>query len=214
MPHVKQFTFNPFQENTYLLYNDSGDCLIVDPGCSNATEERQLSDFIESKKLTVKHLINTHAHLDHVLGNAFVVSRYHVGLYIHRQDIPTLKSAKAAAHLYGISYDESPEPAGFLEAGTIVDGGVGNQWKVLFAPGHAPGHIMLFHEESRELIAGDVIFRQSIGRTDLPGGNHQQLLDSIVREVYTLPLDTVIHPGHGPTTTVDYERKFNPFVQG
>jgi hydroxyacylglutathione hydrolase len=208
---IKSFTFNPFQENTYLMYDDEGKAAIVDPGCYTSMEKNELVEFVEQNGLKVQMLLNTHCHIDHVLGNAWVKNKFGVKLFIHPQEAQILKSVEVYAPNYGFSGYESTGADNFLEEGQKIP--LGHETlKVLFVPGHSPGHLVFFHEKSKQCIAGDTLFKGSIGRTDLPGGNPTLLLAKIKSELFSLPDDTVIYPGHGPETTVGFEKIYNPFV--
>lgn len=210
MLEIKKFTFNPFMENTYVLYDETGECIIIDPGCIEKEEENELVAFIESKKLKVKKLINTHCHIDHVLGNAFVKRKFNVELFIHPIEAPMLKAVKTYAPNYGFFQYQDSSADQFLNEGDIVS--VGNQHlSVLFVPGHSPGHIALYHASAKALINGDVLFENSIGRTDLPGGDHNTLINSIHEKIFTLPDDVTVYCGHGAETSVGYEKRTNPF---
>ncbi len=210
MLQVQTFTFNAFEENTYVIYDETGEAAIVDPGCSNRAEEEVLKKFIQANNLRVVYLLNTHCHVDHVLGNAFVKDYFKVPLLMHKADEPTLRAVKIYAPMYGIGGYTEALPDQFLEEGQFVK--IGNEsLKVLFLPGHAPGHIGFYHAPSAQLLAGDVLFHRSIGRTDLPGGNFDVLIQSIHQKVFTLPDEVVVYPGHGPTTTVGEEKVENPF---
>jgi hydroxyacylglutathione hydrolase len=212
MLQVRSFEFNPFQENTYILFDETRECVIIDPGCYDREEESELSSFIESTGLKVKKLLNTHCHVDHVLGNWFVKSKYDVNLYIHAKDEVVLRAVKVYAPNYGMYEYQEAEPDGYLQENEIIE--FGNQrLKVLFVPGHAPGHVAFLHEESGQLISGDVLFYNSIGRTDLPGGNYNTLIESIHQKLFTLPDDVVVYPGHGPKTSIGFEKKTNPFCR-
>lgn len=208
---IHTFAFNGFQENTYVLTDKTNEAVIIDPGCYSASEQSELFNFITSNNLTPVKLLNTHCHIDHILGNNFVCTKFNIELYIHQLDLPTLHATTEYGHLYGFIVDKSPEPAHFLEDGDVVKFG-NSTLQVLFTPGHAPGHVVFVNHEQRFVINGDVLFRGSIGRTDLPGGNHQTLIDSIKTKLFTLPDDYVVHTGHGPTTTIGYEKKHNPFL--
>ena len=210
MLQVKSFVFNPLQENTFVLYDETRECAIIDPGCSDENENAQLRDFIKKEKLLVKLLLNTHCHIDHVLGNRFVKETYKVNLLIHRTEEPVLKAAEVYAPSYGF-HDYQHQPAnGWLEEGDFLM--IGNQtFEVLFVPGHSPGHVAFYSEKNRVLIGGDVLFYNSIGRTDLPGGNHQTLINSIHTKLFTLPDHVKVFAGHGPETTIGFEKKTNPF---
>ena len=209
---VACFTFNAFQENTYLLYDDTKQCVIFDPGCSTPDEQKQLSDFIESKGLTPVKLINTHCHIDHVLGNKFVAEKYGLALEAHKDEKPVLESGVMVSQMYGIPYSKSPDIAHFIEEGDIVRFG-NTQLKAIFTPGHSPASLSFFHEESKQLIAGDVLFRMSIGRTDLPGGNYDTLIQSIKQKLLPLGDEVIVYPGHMTSTTIGFERKNNPFLK-
>lgn len=211
MLHIKSFTFNPFQENTYLAYDESGEGVLIDPGCFENREKAELQDFIETNGIRLTHLLNTHCHIDHVLGNAWAKRTFGIPLLIHRNEISVLKSVEVYAPNYGFSGFESAEPDGFLAEGESIMAG-NEELKVLFVPGHAPGHVVFYHEPSKRCIAGDTLFRGSIGRTDLPGGNHELLLKKIKSELFTLPDETIIFSGHGPETNISFEKIHNPFV--
>lgn len=213
MIQIKSFVFNPYQENTYVLYDEkSRDCLIVDPGMDGPAEERMLQSFIEEEGLNPVLLLNTHCHIDHVLGNRYVFEQWGLIPQFHKNEVPILVAVDNYAPQMGIRYETSPIPAIFLEEGQDLDFG-GHILKVIFTPGHSPGHVCYFSETQNFLLGGDVLFRNSIGRTDLPGGNHETLLRSIATQLYTLPEETIVYPGHGSHTTVGFEKKTNPFVR-
>ena len=213
-PHVAVLTFSPFQENTYVVYGPSKACVIIDPGCYGADEERELQRFVEAAGLRPVRLLNTHGHLDHIFGNAFVSDTYGLPVETHRGELPVYAAAPEVAMRYGIAFPRpSPAPTVFHEAGDRID--CGNfQFDVILAPGHSPASIAFYCRAAGFIIGGDVLFRDSIGRTDLPGGNHATLLDSIRTQFYPLPDDTIVYPGHGPETTIGYEKRHNPFVPG
>ena len=211
MLHVASFTFNPFQENTYVVH-DGSQAILFDPGCWNTAEERELEAWFTHNAITPTRLVLTHAHIDHVLGCAWVHKKYGMLPELHRADLPLLQAAPRQGQLYGVHCEPSPEPAHFIEPGDVLR--LGNEeLKVLFVPGHAPGHIALFSEEHRFVIAGDVLFRDSIGRTDLPGGDTDTLLRSIREQLFPLGDDVVVYCGHGPETTIGRERQKNPFLK-
>lgn len=211
MLHIKSFTFNPFQENTYLIYDESGEATLIDPGCYEVEEQLDLLDFITENKLKITTLINTHCHVDHVLGNFWAKKTFSLPLGIHKNEVPVLKSVEVYGPNYGFNTYQSTEADYFLKEGEMLKVGK-ESLKILFVPGHAPGHLVFYHKPSHQAIVGDTIFRGSIGRTDLPGGNHQLLLSKIKSELLTLPDETVLFPGHGPSTTVAFEKASNPFV--
>lgn len=211
--HVKHFVFSPFQENTYVLYDESKDCVIIDPGCYGSNEENELKDFIQSEGLNPVMLLNTHSHLDHIFGNAFVSRYWGLTPQVHPLDKPVYESFEMTTKAYGIPIkDLPPEPEYTLQEGNDVLFGK-TQLKVHFLPGHCPGHVAFECVEDNFIIAGDVIFQRSIGRTDLPGGDHETLISSIKNKLMKLDLDRVVHCGHGPSTTLREEEKHNPFLQ-
>jgi len=213
MTHVLGLTFNTFQENMYLVYDDTGECVIFDPGCNSVLEQDELAKTIENKGLTPVRLINTHCHLDHVFGNHFVANTYDLPLEIHKGEVPVLEAVPRVCKAYGIPMmNESPTPGGFIEVGEVVKFGE-TELKVLFTPGHSPASLSFYCEKDKFVIAGDVLFMQSIGRTDLPGGDFDTLIQSIREQLFTLPDDVQVYPGHGPATTIGYEKLNNPFLQ-
>lgn len=211
MLRIQTFTFNPFQENTYVISDSDGHAAIIDPGNYESWENQKLVDYIQEENLKPELLLNTHCHVDHVLGNAFVKRTFGIPLLIHEQENPVLNSVKVFAPNYGFDRYEPTEPDGYLTEHQIIQLGSENL-KVIFVPGHAPGHVVFYHESSQQCIGGDTLFRGSIGRTDLPGGNHDLLLKKIKSELFTLPDETVVYPGHGPTTSIGFEKENNPFV--
>jgi glyoxylase-like metal-dependent hydrolase (beta-lactamase superfamily II) len=210
---LKSFTFCPFSENTYVLYDDSKECVIVDPGCYDDQERNELKKFISENELKPVMLLNTHCHLDHVFGNAFVMKEYGVELIIHQEDLVTLSWAKEAATKYGLEMEESPEPNSYFDMKKGFSFG-STHLEIRFCPGHAPGHVAFIHHETKVVIGGDVLFQGSIGRTDLPGGNFEVLKKSIEEQFYTLPEDYLVYSGHGPETSIGLEKKQNAFVRG
>lgn len=212
MLSVQSFTFNPFSENTYLVYNQNGDCIIIDPGTYNAREQEELTGFIYGNGLSPKMLLNTHCHIDHIFGNTFCSEKFNLPLQIHPQELPVLASGRSSAALYNLQYHESVSPGGFLQANSSLFLGE-DEIRILFTPGHSPGSVSFYCRESGFVIAGDALFKNSIGRTDLPGGDYQTLIQSIRQELLTLEEDTVVYSGHGPATSIGDEKRFNPFLQ-
>ena len=183
MLQIQKFTFNPFQENTYILYDSTKECIIIDPGMYTSSEESELVSFIEKNDLKPVRLINTHCHLDHIFGNDFIKNSYNLKLEIHKGELPVLQAAPIASQMYGIPFSGSPEPETFLdEDDTVVFGD--QRLKIIFTPGHSPASISFYHEESMNLICGDVLFFESIGRTDLPGGSFKVLEASIKEKIF------------------------------
>ncbi|MBP8823218.1 MAG: MBL fold metallo-hydrolase [Flavobacteriales bacterium] len=210
--HIRKFTFNPFQENTYVLHAD-GKGILIDPGCSDRNEERELADWLKRNGITPERVLLTHAHVDHVMGCAWVKAQYGLAPELHRADLPVLEHAVASAALFGVLCAPPPAPARFIEEGEVVT--LGNEHlDVLFVPGHAPGHVAFFNPKKRFIISGDVLFQRSIGRTDLPGGDLDTLVESIRSQLYPLGDQVVVYCGHGPETTIGEERRENPFVNG
>lgn len=210
MLHIQSFVFNAFQENTYVLYDETKECVIIDPGCYDDNEKKELTDFVKDNDLHVKALLNTHGHIDHVLGNDFIKEKYKTKLYIHAVDDPVLKSVKVYASNYGFPGYHEATPDIYLKEGDIILFG-NQQLNVLFVPGHSPGHVAFYSAENKIVVGGDVLFRSSVGRTDLPGGDFDTLIKSIHTQFFTLPDDVTVYPGHGPETTVGIERLTNPY---
>lgn len=213
MLSVKQFTFNPVQENTYVLYNGEGQCCIIDPGCYFPEEEKVLQNFIEQNALQPVLLLNTHCHLDHVFGNKFVSQTWGLPLCIHPLEKPVLDFAPQSGQLWQLPFGNYEGELIYLKEGNSVKVGA-DELETLFTPGHSPGSVSFYHEPGGFVIGGDVLFNGSVGRTDLPGGDFKTLLNSIQTQLYTLPDDTKVYSGHGPVTTVGFEKINNPFVKG
>ncbi|WP_194774366.1 MBL fold metallo-hydrolase [Pararhodonellum marinum] len=211
MLRIKSFTFNPFMENTFVLFDESKEALIIDPGCYEKEETKILTDFILAEALKPVKLINTHCHIDHVLGNAFVKSHFKLPLWMHAFEVPVLKSVSSYASNYGFPAYQDSEPDFFFKDGDTLKFG-NTTLEILWVPGHAPGHVVLYDADSLSCICGDTLFQGSIGRTDLPGGNHETLIKAIKEKLLTLPEEVTLYPGHGAETTVGAEKKFNPFV--
>ena len=210
---VHSFTFNGFQENTVVLSDEQGHAVIIDPGCYEAHERQELLHYIDSSNLRVEGLLNTHCHIDHVLGNHFISETYQVPLGIHSLDLDTLNRVADYAHVYGFEgYVPSPAPSYWLQHKQKIQFGA-IELTVLFTPGHAPGHVVFYVEKEGIVINGDVLFRGSFGRTDLPGGDMETLKRSIHEVMFQLPNDTLVYCGHGPTTTIGVEKETNYILQ-
>ncbi|HEX8549463.1 MAG TPA: MBL fold metallo-hydrolase [Cytophagaceae bacterium] len=207
---IQTFTFNAFSENTFVLYDETKECIIIDPGCYDTFEQEELTSFIESNKLKPLGIYNTHCHVDHVLGNSFLKRKYGLKLFIHEFDKPTLETVKIYSTNYGFHKYEPASPDEYINEGDEVKFGH-TTLNILFVPGHAPGHVAFLNKVENVCISGDVLFRRSVGRTDFPGCSHEALLNSIRTKLYVLPDQTVIYPGHGPTTTILEEKEYNPF---
>jgi glyoxylase-like metal-dependent hydrolase (beta-lactamase superfamily II) len=212
MLHLIAFTFNPFQENTYLVYNDKNQCWIVDPGMYDSNETTRFNQYIATKGLQPASIINTHTHLDHIFGVQGLKDKYKIPFGIHEKDQPVLRGAPMSAAVFGVDLACSPEPDFFIPEGQALALG-DDRLEVRFTPGHSPGSVVFYYPEGGWLIGGDVLFNGSIGRTDLPGGNFDTLINSIRTQVFSLPPDTIVHSGHGPATTVGEEMRSNPFLR-
>lgn len=209
---IAKFGFSLFGINTYVVWDTAtGKCAIIDPGMINRREQDALKNFIEKNSLSVEHIINTHLHIDHAIGVSFVKKTYDAPVSAHKDDKPLGNNLAGQARMFGIEEDVTDMVADrYVEDGDIIKIG-DSELKVIHVPGHSPGSIALYDSKDGFLIAGDIIFSGSIGRTDLPGGNTRQLLDGIRSKIFTLPDSTVIYPGHGPATTVGEEKRTNPF---
>ncbi len=213
MISVHFFTFSPIGENTYVLFDETGHCVIIDPGCYDDRERSELADFIKNKKLTPVRLLNTHCHLDHVFGNSFVAKTYNLQVEAHRNEIPVLDAFLRSASMYGLNAEPSPDIAVFLKEGDVINFG-NSSLEILFTPGHSPGSITFYNKEQQFMISGDVLFYCSVGRSDLPGGNHNTLIDSIKQKLLPLGDGFKVYSGHGQATTIGFERVNNPFLKG
>ena len=211
MLRIKSFEFNPVQENTYVLYNDVNDCIIIDPGCYFDEEKDELISYIETAKLKPVMLLNTHCHLDHVFGNKLLSEKYGLTLQLHEKEKAVLDFAPASGLMYSLPFDNYSGELIYLKEGETIRLG-NDEIKVLLTPGHSPGSLSFYCEKDKFVISGDALFKNSIGRTDLPGGDHDQLIKSIHQNLLTLPDDTKVYSGHGPVTTVGEERRGNPFL--
>lgn len=210
---VAIFRLSLFGINTYVVYDEATkDCAVIDPGMINDHERQAMTDFIEREGLNVTQIINTHLHIDHVAGDRFMAQKYGAGISAHTDDAPLGNSVEQQARMFGLQEDFSnvkiTKP---IEDGDIIKIGEG-ELKVIHIPGHSPGSVALYDSKDGFLIAGDIIFQGSVGRTDLPGGSHEQLISGIKNKLLCLPDSTVVYPGHGPATTVGTEKKYNPFL--
>lgn len=211
MLYLKTFTFNPFQENTYVLYDDELTAFIIDPGNSTETENTVLKNFIADKKLILKRLLLTHGHVDHILGNKFILDTYGLLPEVNKEDLFFLERMPQTAAMYGLVCDPSPLPEHFLGAGDKITLGK-YEFECIHTPGHSPGSLSFYNPENKLLIGGDVLFRESIGRSDLPMGNHETLIKSIKEKLFVLGEDVKVYSGHGSATTIGYEKQNNPFL--
>ncbi len=212
MLKIKSFEFSPIQENTYILYNEFNECIIIDPGCYFEEEKEALAEFIEKNDLKPQWLINTHCHLDHVFGNKFVADKYGLKLHLHQKEVQVLQFAPTSALMYNMPFDNYTGEFVFLEEGQVIRLSK-DELKVLFTPGHSPASLSFYCAADKFVVSGDVLFQQSIGRTDLPGGNFDVLINSIKSQLFTLPNDTIVYSGHGPATSIGEEKKHNPYCK-
>lgn len=211
MLNLKSFEFSPIRENTYLIYNEFNECVIIDPGCYYDHEKDELLQFINKMDLKPELLLNTHCHLDHVFGNRFIAEKFNLTLHIHKNEKLVLYHAPAIGLMYNLPFDNYAGEIIYVEEGDSIKLGK-DSLKVLLTPGHSPGSLSFYHEEVGFVVSGDALFYRSIGRTDLPGGNHAQLLKSIREQLFTLPQETKVYSGHGPATTIGDEISDNPFL--
>lgn len=211
MFQIKVFTFNPIQENTYVLYNEHSECIIIDPGCYFDDEKDQLKSFINLNKLQPRMLLNTHCHLDHVFGNKFVAEEYKLTLTTHPLEKQVLEMAAASGLMFNLPFDNYQGEVIYLKEGDIVSLGE-DQLEVIHAPGHSPGSICFYCAKQKFIIGGDVLFQNSIGRTDLPLGNHDDLIKNIKEKLFKLPGDVKVYSGHGAPTTIGEEMQTNPYL--
>ena len=209
---IKTFTFNPFQENTYLVFDETNEAVVIDAGCLQASEKQILTRFIEDNKLTLKRVLNTHLHLDHQFGNKFLFDTYGIAPEACIEDEFLLENVVAQARSYGFPVTEEAQPLGayIIENQEITFGN--SSLKAIHAPGHSPGSMVLYSEKDGVMFAGDVLFQGSIGRTDLPKGDYASLILAITKKLLVLPDSTVVYCGHGPSTTIGYEKKNNPYL--
>ena len=212
--NIKIFEFNPIAVNTYVLYDETGECVIVDPACFFPHEQQELLKFINEKKLVVKHLLNTHLHFDHVFGVNFIEAQFDVKMKAHKADKFLLANMEQQMVMFGFpaNGDYIPTLTNYIDENDIIE--FGNQkLTIMHVPGHSPGSLVFYNKQEGVVVSGDVLFNGSIGRTDLPQGDHNSLIDGIKRKILTLPDNTVVYPGHGPATSVEGAKRINPFLQ-
>jgi hydroxyacylglutathione hydrolase len=202
--------YSPIQVNTYIISGSDAECIVIDCGCYGRAEEESFGRFLSDRGLNPVLLLNTHCHLDHIFGNKFMLERYGLRSWFHQGDNSNHKRAPGHALIFGLQMDDPPEPEGFLTDGQLITA-AGITFEVLAVPGHSPGGVSFYCEKEAVVFSGDALFAGSIGRSDLSGGNHQQLIESIRNRLFTLPPETVVYPGHGPETTIREERSGNPF---
>lgn len=210
--NIKKFTFNPVSVNAFVVWDETLDCVIIDAACFYPEEQQQLQSFIENNHLHPVKLLNTHGHFDHLMGNGFVNQVWGLKCEIHQEDNYLIEQAKSQSLMFGIPMPQPPMASKFLTDGEVVCFG-NSSLEVIFVPGHSPGGIAFYSEKEQFLIAGDILFYGSVGRTDLPGGNHEQLISGILNRLMTLPEAVRVYCGHGPETTIGNEKKSNPYLR-
>ena len=211
MLKLKSFTVNPFQQNTYIIWDSNSIAAIIDPGNSSNLENQMIKKFIAENDLKLTRLLLTHAHIDHIMGNRFIFDEYGLLPEVHEADMFLIDAMKQTADMYGVNCEESPKPKKFIHDKQIIELG---ELKIecIHTPGHSPGSITFYFEKEKIIIAGDVLFNGSIGRTDLPMGDHQTLLSSIKNKLFPKGDDIKVYSGHGPYTTIGKEKTSNPFL--
>jgi glyoxylase-like metal-dependent hydrolase (beta-lactamase superfamily II) len=211
MISIEKFVFNSFGVNTYVISGKSRECVIVDPGCHSPAEEQQLSEYIQQNHLTPFMLVNTHFHVDHVLGNTFVGNTYGLKPVVHKAGKMFWETVREFGSVFGFDIRDIKKPENFTEEGDVLKAG-DIELRVIYTPGHADGSICLINDRQRFVITGDVLFFESIGRSDMPTGNYDLLKENILNKLFTLPPDYTVYPGHGPQSSIGYEKLNNPFI--
>jgi len=213
MIDIKIFEFNPIQVNGFVVFDETKECVLIDPACFEEYEKEELSSFIDKNGLIPKMLLNTHAHFDHIMGNKFCREKYNIKIGMHEDDLFLYKSSSESAKMFGMSVDDQPEPNFLIKDREIIKFG-NSELMAILCPGHSPGSLVYSSTKDEILITGDVLFQGSIGRTDLPGGNYETLINSIKNNLMEFPDNTRVFPGHGPETNIGFERRSNPFING
>jgi hydroxyacylglutathione hydrolase len=208
---VKTFVFNPFRVNTYVLSDETGECMVVDAGCSSDNETQQLIGFIKANKLHPARLVLTHGHFDHVMGLNYLFNHFKLKAEIHKEDLIQIEKAYEQAAFFGLHIESIPVPDLYIEDGTLIRFGH-SETKILHVPGHSRGSVAVYSEKDNFVVTGDALFKYSIGRTDLPGGDYDMLINSIYSKLLVLNDEVIIYPGHGPQSSIRMERKLNPFL--
>ena len=211
MLNVKVFLFSPVQENTYVIYNEKNECAVIDPGCYFQEEKEKLQSFIKQNHLIPKMLLNTHCHLDHVFGNKFIAETYGLILHLHKKEEAMLQMAPASGLMFNLPFDNYQGEFIFLQEGDSIFLG-DDKLEIIETPGHSPGSICFYCRNQNFIVSGDVLFESSIGRTDLPGGNYETLINSIKQKLFLLPDEVIVYNGHGNETRIGKEKRNNPFV--
>jgi len=212
MIQPEKIVFNTFQVNTYVLHDETGECVIIDPACYSEEEYELLDDFIQQRKLTPVLHLNTHCHIDHILGMHFIRNKYKVPSYAHEAEIPLLNNGPLMGDLYGFSFEPAPPLDKLISHNEVISFGH-SEIRAIHVPGHSQGSLAYYSEKDAFLISGDALFEGSIGRTDLPGGDYDTLIQSIQTNLFSLPEETRVWPGHGPSTSIKEEKAYNPFFK-
>jgi hydroxyacylglutathione hydrolase len=211
--NIKHFTFGPFQENTYIISDENQHCWIIDPGMSHASEEKELKAYIQNHKLIPQAIYNTHAHIDHILGVDYCVEQFQIPFYLYCNEAPILNNASNTAKMFGFDYNGVQASVNWISEETKEINWSDAIIQILHVPGHSPGSIAFYNPTENWVISGDALFQMSIGRTDLLMGNHDQLIESIKNKLLPLPESTKVYSGHGPITTIGFEKTNNPFLK-
>ena len=211
MIEIKKFVVNQLGENSFVLYDETGECIFIDPGFYFEEEHKEIKDYIKSNRLTPVKITNTHCHFDHLMGVEFIRNEFKIPFQAHRDDAFWVNNAPAQAQRFGLEMSPVSPIDEFLVENEFIQFG-NSKLEIIHVPGHAPGHVVFYGKEDKILIAGDVLFYGSIGRTDLPGGDYSTLISNIKTKLFELPDETKVYCGHGPETTIGYEKRNNPFL--
>lgn len=211
MTDIQTFIYNPFQENTYLIADSSGECIVIDPGCHFESEKQQLASYITDNKLKPQFIVLTHGHMDHVLGANFLRQKFQIQVMMHAKDLNVLRSSQDFGRMVGLEIEQPADPERYTSDQQILECGK-TAFTVFHVPGHSPGSIALYNQNEGILFSGDVLFKRGIGRTDLMGGSYDKLVQSIQNKLFILPDQTIVYPGHGETTTIGEEKRQNPVL--
>ncbi len=211
MIKIEKFVVNPLGENSFVVSDETGECIFVDPGFYYEEEYQEIKNYISENKLNPVKITNTHCHFDHLMGVEFIRNEFNIPFYAHADDSFWVEKAIDQGKMFGFAMTPVKQPDSYLVENEYVTFG-NSKLKIIHVPGHSPGHVVFYSETDKKLIAGDVLFYGSIGRTDLPGGDFETLINSIINKLFTLPDDTQVYSGHGPETTLGFEKKTNPFL--
>ncbi|WP_372950244.1 MBL fold metallo-hydrolase [Mariniphaga sp.] len=211
MLKIEKFVVNPLQENTFVLSDETGECIFIDPGFYFDVEQKEIIDYVADNNLKPLKITNTHCHFDHIMGVEFIRNHFKIPFYAHSDDAFWVKQAIFQGKMFGFEMEPVQAPEYFYQENETLKFG-NTELEIIHVPGHSPGHVVFYSEQENLLIAGDVLFNGSIGRTDLPGGNYETLISGIKEKLFKLPDETKVYCGHGPETTLGFEKKSNPFL--